>query len=93
MRPVGALSKGQWAGTVAHVGRGVCSGCYKRAVKGKNLSRPFREQRLTDSPVPCEGCGRMMRPINRKAEGQWAGTVVHAGHGLCGACYRRRRAR
>ena len=36
-------------------------------------------------PVQCvaQGCTTMLRPNNQRAEGQWADTVQHKGHGMC----------
>ena len=36
-------------------------------------------------PVQCVawGCTTMLRPNNQRAEGQWANTVQHKGHGMC----------
>ena len=36
-------------------------------------------------PVQCvaQGCATMLRPSNQCAEGQWANTVQHKGHGMC----------
>jgi hypothetical protein len=36
-------------------------------------------------PVRCvvEGCTTMLRPNNQRAEGDWANTVQHKGHGMC----------
>lgn len=36
-------------------------------------------------PVRCafEGCTTMLRPNNQRAEGEWAGTAVHKGRGMC----------
>lgn len=36
-------------------------------------------------PVQCavDGCTTMLRPNNQRAEGEWADTVLHKGHGMC----------
>lgn len=41
-------------------------------------------------PIPCNNCGRPLRPM--RAEGpQWDGTTPHFARGLCQRCYRAER--